>query len=74
MIMSRWTPVQGRIAGYYLMKSSRDSIIKKNPVTSSAISQALAATNVRFIERILDNTEDIIRLKLNSNTEQPCNS
>ena len=72
MIMARWTPVQGRIAGYYLMGSSREKIQKKNPVTSSAITQALVATNVKFIERIINNTEDIIRLKIKTDTEQPC--
>ena len=64
--MSRWKPVHGRIAAYYMMNVPRDVIMKKTHVSSSAVSQAIAATNVDFIKRIIESMEDIIRAKINN--------
>ena len=66
MIMSRWTPVQGRIAAYHFMNVPREKITKKVFVTHSAVSQALKVTNTDLIERIIRSSEDIIRAKLNT--------
>jgi hypothetical protein len=66
MIMSRWTPVQGRIAAYHFMNVPREKITKKVFVTHSAVSQALKVMNTNLIERIIRSSEDIIRVKLNT--------
>lgn len=66
MIMSRWTPVQGRIAAYHIMNISRKVIMLKNNISSSTVTHTLKTANIDLIERIIECTEDIIIAKLNS--------